>query len=48
MLAVWVDDRAWTTGEGVVEVFNGTVGWLRERQVLLLCSASHSGLLRSA
>jgi len=34
-LAVWVDDRAWTTGEGPVAVFNGAVGWLRERQVLL-------------
>jgi TnpA family transposase len=34
-LAVWVDDRAWTTGEGPVAVFDGAVGWLRERQVLL-------------
>src|SRR6266545_6819943 len=34
-LAVWVDDRAWTTGEGAVAVFNGAVGWLRERKVLL-------------
>jgi hypothetical protein len=34
-LAVWVDDRAWTTGEGAVAVFNDAVGWLRERQVLL-------------
>ncbi len=34
-LAVWVDDRAWTTGEGAVAVFHGAVGWLRERQVLL-------------
>jgi hypothetical protein len=25
-LAVWVDDRAWTTGEGAVAVFNGAVG----------------------
>jgi hypothetical protein len=25
-LAVWVDDRAWTTGEGPVAVFNGAVG----------------------
>jgi len=34
-LAVWVDDRAWTTGEDAVAIFNGAVGWLRERQVLL-------------
>ncbi|HEX8157100.1 MAG TPA: DUF4158 domain-containing protein [Solirubrobacteraceae bacterium] len=34
-LAAWVGDRAWTTGEGPVAVFNGAVGWLRERQVLL-------------
>jgi len=34
-LAVWVDDRAWTTGEGAVAVFNGAVGWLRGRRVLL-------------
>jgi hypothetical protein len=32
---VWVDDRAWTTGEGAVAVFHGAVGWLRERQALL-------------
>jgi 2-keto-4-pentenoate hydratase/2-oxohepta-3-ene-1,7-dioic acid hydratase in catechol pathway len=25
-LAVWIDDRAWTTGEGPVAVFNGAVG----------------------
>lgn len=34
-LAVWVDDRAWTTGEGPIAVFDGAVGWLRERRVLL-------------
>jgi hypothetical protein len=28
-LVVWVDDRAWTTGEGAVVVFNRAVGWLR-------------------
>jgi hypothetical protein len=34
-LADWVDDRAWTTGEGPVAIFNRAVVWLRERQVLL-------------
>jgi hypothetical protein len=31
----WVDDRAWTTGDGPKAIFDGAVGWLRERQVLL-------------
>jgi len=31
----WVDDRAFTAGEGPKALFNGAVGWLRERQVLL-------------
>jgi TnpA family transposase len=34
-LTRWVDDRAWTTGDGPRAVFDGAVGWLRERQVLL-------------
>jgi hypothetical protein len=34
-LGVWVDDRAWMTGEGPVAVFDGAVGWFGERQVLL-------------
>ncbi len=31
----WVDDRAFTAGEGSKALFTGAVGWLRERQVLL-------------
>lgn len=34
-LTRWVDDRAWTTGDGPKAIFDGAVGWLRERQVLL-------------
>ncbi len=34
-LAQWVDDRAWTTGDGPKALFEGAVAWLRERQVLL-------------
>ncbi len=31
----WLDDRVWTTGEGLRALFEGAVGWLRERRVLL-------------
>ncbi|WWM29094.1 DUF4158 domain-containing protein [Streptomyces sp. B21-104] len=34
-LQVWVDARAWTTGEGPKALFDASVGWLRERRVLL-------------
>jgi len=34
-LARWLDDRAWTTGEGPTALFAGAVRWLRERLVLL-------------
>ncbi|MGH3996062.1 MAG: DUF4158 domain-containing protein [Pseudonocardiaceae bacterium] len=34
-LVRWVDDRAWTTGDGPKVLFDGSVGWPRERQVLL-------------
>lgn len=34
-LARWIDDRAWTTGEGPTALFAGAVRWLRARRVLL-------------
>ena len=34
-LVRWLDDRAWTTGEGPTALFAGAVRWLRERLVLL-------------
>ena len=34
-LACWVDDRAWTTGEGPNAIFADAIRWLRERRVLL-------------
>jgi hypothetical protein len=34
-LARWVDRRAWTTGDGPKSIFDGAVGWLRHRRVLL-------------
>ncbi|UKY47592.1 Tn3 family transposase [Streptomyces inhibens] len=34
-LRVWVDARAWTTGEGPKALFDASVGWLRGRRVLL-------------
>ncbi len=34
-LVHWLDDRAWTTGEGPKALFDGAVLWLRERRVLL-------------
>ncbi|MET8351578.1 Tn3 family transposase [Micromonospora sp. NPDC005206] len=34
-LTRWIDDRAWTTGDGPKALFNAAVGWLRERKVLL-------------
>lgn len=33
-LARWVDDRAWTTGDGPKALFDGAVLWLREHRVL--------------
>ncbi len=34
-LTRWVDDRAWTTGDGPKALFEGAVAWLRDRRVLL-------------
>jgi hypothetical protein len=34
-LTRWIDDRAWTTGDGPKALFDAAVGWLRERKVLL-------------
>jgi Domain of unknown function (DUF4158) len=34
-LTRWVDDRAWTTGDGPKALFDGAVVWLREHQTLL-------------
>jgi len=34
-LVRWVDDLAWTTGEGPNAIFADAIGWLRERRVLL-------------
>ena len=34
-LVRWLDDRAWTTGDGPSALFDLAVRWLRERQVLL-------------
>ena len=34
-LRVWVDTRAWTTGEGPKALFDAALGWLCERRVLL-------------
>ena len=34
-LKSWIDDRAWTTGDGPKLLFDGAVAWLRERRVLL-------------
>jgi hypothetical protein len=34
-LAEWIDARAWTTGDGPKAIFDGAVGWLRDRRVLL-------------
>ena len=34
-LAVWLDDRAWTTGDGPLALSAAAIGWLRERLVLL-------------
>lgn len=34
-LELWLDARAWMTGDGPRAIFNDAVGWLREREVLL-------------
>ncbi len=34
-LARWVEDQAWTTGDGPKTLFDGAVVWLREHRVLL-------------
>ncbi|GAA4973893.1 Tn3-like element Tn3 family transposase [Yinghuangia aomiensis] len=34
-LVVWLDARAWTTGDGPKALFDAAAGWLRERRVLL-------------
>jgi hypothetical protein len=34
-LAEWIDARAWTTGDGPKAIFDGAVGWLRDRRVVL-------------
>ncbi len=34
-LVRWIDDRAWTTGDGPKAIFDAAVGWLPERKVLL-------------
>jgi hypothetical protein len=34
-LTRWMDHRTWTTGDGPKAIFDGAVGWLRQRQVLL-------------
>ncbi|MFC4062886.1 Tn3 family transposase [Planomonospora corallina] len=34
-LAVWVTDRAWTTGDGPTAIFTDATAWLREHGVLL-------------
>jgi len=34
-LVRWVADRAWTSGDGPMALFDGSVAWLRERRVLL-------------
>jgi hypothetical protein len=39
-LVRWLDDRAWTTGEGPKVLFDGAVRWLRERLVLLPAASS--------
>ena len=34
-LVAWLDDQAWTTGDGPKALFGAAVGWLREGKVLL-------------
>jgi hypothetical protein len=31
---LWLDARAWMTGDGPRSIFNDAIGWLREREVL--------------
>ena len=34
-LGAWIDDRAWTTGDGPTALQAGAIAWLRERRILL-------------
>ncbi|WP_366521053.1 DUF4158 domain-containing protein [Lapillicoccus sp.] len=34
-LSLWIDRRAWTTGDGPKAIVDGALGWLRQQQVLL-------------
>lgn len=45
-LVRWIDDRAWTTGDGPKAIFDATVGWLRERKVLLPAVSTLAGWSR--
>jgi hypothetical protein len=44
-LARWVDDRAWTTGEGPRTLFDASVAWLRGRKVLLPAASTIARLV---
>lgn len=44
-LARWIDDRAWTTGEGPQTLFDTSVAWLRERRVLLPAASTIARLV---
>ncbi len=44
-LTRWVDDRAWTTGEGPGALFDASVAWLRERKVLLPAASTIARLV---
>ena len=44
-LARWVNDRAWTTGEGPQTLFEASVAWLRERKVLLPAASTIARLV---
>jgi hypothetical protein len=44
-LTRWVDDRAWTTGDGPGTLFGASVGWLRGRQTLLPAASTLARLV---